>query len=88
MFLICVLSGLQATYFLGGMLVTGACTWNWFVRKDPYWEIFASSVLLGAGCSTILVTSLSMTADLIGDQTVSNCKMKTLKMVNMSKLLQ
>ena len=64
----------QATYFLGGLLIIGACTWNWFVRKNPSWEIFGSSVLLGAGCSTILVTSLSMTADLIGDQTVSLIK--------------
>lgn len=33
-------------------------------------EIYGAAVLLGAGSATILVTSLSMTADLIGTNTV------------------
>lgn len=32
--------------------------------------VYAAAVLLGAGCATILVTSLAMTADLIGPHTV------------------
>ncbi len=59
---------------MGTLLIIGACAWNWFLgtpKSNPQWEIFGSAVLLGSGCSTILVTSLSMTADLIGDQTVS-----------------
>lgn len=34
--------------------------------------MFGPAILLGAGGSTILVTSLSMTADLIGEHTVSH----------------
>lgn len=33
-------------------------------------EIYGAAALLGAGSATILVTSLSMTADLIGTNTV------------------
>ncbi|PNJ18105.1 MFSD12 isoform 3, partial [Pongo abelii] len=33
--------------------------------------VYAAAVLLGAGCATILVTSLAMTADLIGPHTNS-----------------
>lgn len=33
-------------------------------------EVYGAAVLLGAGSATILVTSLSMTADLIGTNTV------------------
>lgn len=36
-------------------------------------EIYGLAVLLGAGSATILVTSLSMTADLIGTNTVRLC---------------
>lgn len=32
--------------------------------------VYAAAVLLGTGCATILVTSLAMTADLIGPHTV------------------
>lgn len=32
--------------------------------------VYAAAVLLGMGCATILVTSLAMTADLIGPHTV------------------
>lgn len=34
-------------------------------------QIYGAAVLLGAGSATILVISLSMTAELIADQTVS-----------------
>ena len=52
-------------------MVGGSSTWLWFVNAGHEWEIFMAAALLGAGGSTILVTSLSMTADLIGDRTVS-----------------
>lgn len=32
--------------------------------------VYVAAVLLGMGCATILVTSLAMTADLIGPHTV------------------
>lgn len=32
--------------------------------------VYAVAVLLGTGCATILITSLAMTADLIGPHTV------------------
>lgn len=44
---------------------------SWVALARPVGaEIYGLAVLLGAGSATILVTSLSMTADLIGTNTV------------------
>ena len=38
---------------------------------DERQQIYGASILLGIGCSMLLVTSLAMTAELVGDNTVS-----------------
>ena len=48
--------------------------WLWALGALPAGvsqEIYAAAVILGFGCSTLLVTSLAMTAELVGDNTVS-----------------
>jgi len=59
------------TYVIGLVLVLGFATWVFFDDKMEANNIFGAAVLLGAGSATILVMSLSMTATLIGEQTVS-----------------
>uniref|UniRef100_A0A4W5KAI9 Uncharacterized protein n=1 Tax=Hucho hucho TaxID=62062 RepID=A0A4W5KAI9_9TELE len=58
------------TYFVGLLLIMAFSYW---VLLDDQMgdQIYGASVLLGVGSATILVMSLSMTADLIGDQTQS-----------------
>lgn len=53
-------------------LVLGACVWIYFGDGDNYkkFELYVVIILLGAGGTTILVTSLSITADLIGNNVV------------------
>ncbi|XP_074655672.1 major facilitator superfamily domain-containing protein 12-like [Tubulanus polymorphus] len=62
--------GRKITYFIGLLTIYGACIWFYCIslyRLDM--QIFGAAVLLGSGCSTILITSLSMTADLISENT-------------------
>ena len=61
----------QLTYILGSVLVIGACIWMFFLSSNTELEIIGAAILLGMGNSTILVTSLSILADLIGENTVS-----------------
>uniref|UniRef100_A0A4W3GEB8 Major facilitator superfamily domain containing 12a n=1 Tax=Callorhinchus milii TaxID=7868 RepID=A0A4W3GEB8_CALMI len=61
--------GRNMTYFLGLVLILAFAYWVCFFRIEK--DIFGAAVLLGSGSATILVTSLSMTADLIGDNTQS-----------------
>ena len=63
--------GRKLTYFLGATLVLASCVWMRLIDAHSSLEVFGVSILLGAGCSTILVTSLSVTADLIGNHVVS-----------------
>ncbi|CAL8276904.1 unnamed protein product [Lota lota] len=64
------LIGTAMTYFLGLLLVMAFS--YWVLLDDQMGEqVYGAAVLLGAGSATILVMSLSMTADLIGDQTQS-----------------
>lgn len=60
---------LQLTYFVGLLLVLTFAAWVALadVRGGA---VYAMAVLLGTGCATILITSLAMTADLIGPHTV------------------
>lgn len=53
------------------MLVFAFGIWVYVAKHMGADSIYGASVLLGAGTATILVMSLSMTATLIGDQTVS-----------------
>ncbi|KAJ8270560.1 hypothetical protein GJAV_G00116400 [Gymnothorax javanicus] len=62
--------GRSMTYFLGLLLILGFAYW---VLLDPKMgeRVYGAGVLLGAGSATILVMSLSMTADLIGEHSQS-----------------
>ena len=51
-------------------MVVGYSAWSWFLTGSTLWQVFGVAVLLGAGSSTLLVTSLTMTADLIGENVV------------------
>lgn len=58
------------TYFVGLLLILVFSSWVWLdVAMDQ--RVYGAAVLLGSGSATILVISLSMTADLIADQTHS-----------------
>ncbi len=56
--------------FLGLLLILAFSYW---VLLDAHMgeKVYGAAVLLGVGSATILVMSLAMTAELIGDQTVS-----------------
>ncbi|NXM05942.1 MFS12 protein, partial [Tyrannus savana] len=63
--------GRNLTYFVGILVVLAFA--SWVALASPMGaEIYGAAVLLGAGSATILVTSLSMTADLIGTNTHSS----------------
>ncbi|XP_056425613.1 major facilitator superfamily domain-containing protein 12 isoform X2 [Hyla sarda] len=57
--------GRNITYFIGLLAIAAFSAW---VALDPGLRqaVYGAAILLGAGSATILVTSLSMTADLIG----------------------
>lgn len=59
----------QLTYFVGILVILAFASWVTLTRTMGA-EIYGAAALLGAGSATILVTSLSMTADLIGTNTV------------------
>ncbi|XP_060088758.1 major facilitator superfamily domain-containing protein 12 isoform X2 [Heteronotia binoei] len=60
--------GRNLTYFLGLLIVLAFASWVALMGNMGV-EVYGAAVLLGAGSATILVTSLSMTADLIGTNT-------------------
>ncbi|KAJ8277219.1 hypothetical protein GJAV_G00072750 [Gymnothorax javanicus] len=64
------LVGIGMTYFIGLLLISGFAYWI-MVDQEIAEAIYGPVVLLGAGSAVILVMSLSMTAELIGDQTQS-----------------
>ncbi|XP_062814964.1 major facilitator superfamily domain-containing protein 12 [Anolis carolinensis] len=64
------LIGRNLTYFLGLLVILAFASWLTLADRIGV-EIYGAAVLLGAGSATILVTSLSMTADLIGSNTHS-----------------
>ncbi|KAM5237859.1 major facilitator superfamily domain-containing protein 12 [Ctenodactylus gundi] len=57
--------GRTLTYFAGLLVILAFAAWVALASRLGA-ELYAAAVLLGAGCATILVTSLAMTADLIG----------------------
>ncbi|XP_030365392.1 major facilitator superfamily domain-containing protein 12 [Strigops habroptila] len=63
--------GRNLTYFVGILVILTFASWVTLVKQMGA-EIYGAAVLLGAGSATILVTSLSMTADLIGANTRSS----------------
>lgn len=62
--------GKSMTYFVGLLLIFAFSYWV-ILNAHMGQQIYGAAILLGAGSATILVMSLSMTADLIGDQTQS-----------------
>ncbi|XP_042884480.1 major facilitator superfamily domain-containing protein 12-like [Penaeus japonicus] len=60
--------GRKRTFALGCTVGIAGCLWVWFGQGDYFvqWGIFLVATLLGIGGSTLLITSLSITADLIG----------------------
>lgn len=61
--------GRKMAFFLSAVLVLGAC--DWILVGDVGKQVFGIAILLGSGGSMALVTSLSMTADLINQNTES-----------------
>ncbi|KAK1878777.1 Major facilitator superfamily domain containing protein 12 [Dissostichus eleginoides] len=64
------LIGKSLTYFLGLLLIMAFSYWV-LLEGQMGQQVYGAAVLLGAGSATILVISLSMTAELIGGQTQS-----------------
>uniref|UniRef100_UPI003AB00449 major facilitator superfamily domain-containing protein 12-like n=1 Tax=Centroberyx gerrardi TaxID=166262 RepID=UPI003AB00449 len=64
------LIGKCLTYFVGLLLILAFSYWVLLDDKMGQ-RVYGAAVFLGAGSATILVMSLSMTADLIADQTQS-----------------
>ncbi|XP_061458116.1 major facilitator superfamily domain-containing protein 12 isoform X2 [Rhineura floridana] len=62
--------GRNLTYSLGLLTILAFACWV-ALAKQIGLEVYGAAILLGAGSATILVTSLSMTADLIGTNTHS-----------------
>ena len=52
------------------MFGIGACVWIYFLNDDNAKQVYGAVVLLGLGGSTMLVTSLAMTSDLIANNVV------------------
>ena len=57
------------TYFVGLLVILAFAAWV-ALADELGMAVYVAAVLLGMGCATILVTSLAMTADLIGPHTV------------------
>ena len=53
---------------MGYLFGISGCAWVWIGGDEGYrvWGIYIVAALLGIGGSTLLITSLSITADLIG----------------------
>ncbi|KAK7086674.1 Major facilitator superfamily domain-containing protein 12 [Halocaridina rubra] len=60
--------GRKCSFALGCIVGLGGCLWIWLGAGNYYiyWGIFVVAALLGMGGSVLLITSLSFTADLIG----------------------
>ena len=59
-------AGRKMTYVIGALFVAGSCVAMWFLHENRGYLIIGVAVALGIGTSTILVSSLSITSDLIG----------------------
>ena len=58
-------------YFLGCIVMIAGAIWATLLEYDQVFGIYFLGVLFGAGTSTILVQSLAMTAELIGENSTS-----------------
>ena len=59
----------QVTFSLGCLVGLVACIWLGLDESNSFqtWGVYVVAAMLGVGGSTLLITSLSFTADLIGD---------------------
>lgn len=62
----------KAICFVGLLLTIVSCAAMWLLTKDNAIFVLIPAVLLGTGGCILLITSLSMTADLIGKHTESS----------------
>ncbi|XP_063058140.1 major facilitator superfamily domain containing 12b, partial [Engraulis encrasicolus] len=62
--------GISMTYLVGLVLIVAFGLWI-LLDKSMGSRIYGGAVLLGSGCSVILIMSLSLTSRLIGEQTQS-----------------
>ncbi|XP_066889254.1 major facilitator superfamily domain-containing protein 12 isoform X8 [Kogia breviceps] len=62
--------GRNMTYFAGLLVILAFAAWV-ALADELGVAVYVVAVLLGVGCATVLVTSLAMTADLIGPHTHS-----------------
>lgn len=62
------LVGGKITYFLGLVFSISFCVWTWFIPEKSL-QVFGTAALNGIGGSTILVTSLALSSELIGENT-------------------
>jgi len=60
-----VLIVLQMTLVIGIVFTLSGCVWLFFISKTPL-QVIGPSILIGAGGSVLIVTSLAMTTDIIG----------------------
>ncbi|XP_065053899.1 major facilitator superfamily domain-containing protein 12-like [Rhopilema esculentum] len=58
--------GGRLTFIVGCIAALGSFVWLFMVSKDARASVYVAALLMGCGCSIMLVTSLAMTADLIG----------------------
>ncbi|CAL4113988.1 unnamed protein product, partial [Meganyctiphanes norvegica] len=61
--------GSKATFTVGCLVGLSGCVWVALDRSEQFniWGIYLVASLLGIGGSTLLITSIAITADLIGD---------------------
>ncbi|CAL4091613.1 unnamed protein product [Meganyctiphanes norvegica] len=62
-------AGRKVTFSLGCLVGLIACIWLGLDQTTPFrtWGVYVVAAMLGVGGSTLLITSLSFTADLIGN---------------------
>ncbi|GFO01548.1 major facilitator superfamily domain-containing protein 12-like, partial [Plakobranchus ocellatus] len=63
--------GRKATYVAAVGIGAASCVWMYFVPEKSS-QVYGCAVLMGCAGSLLLITSLSMTSDLIGSNVVSN----------------
>ncbi|KAK0057321.1 major facilitator superfamily domain-containing protein 12-like isoform X2 [Biomphalaria pfeifferi] len=62
--------GRKPSFVLAAVIGLGSCTWMYFIEKKSD-QVYAAACLLGLAGSLLLITSLSMTSDLIANNTES-----------------
>lgn len=58
--------GPKCAYFIGSVISVFACLWVAFWQSSASWELYAIASLFGLGSSVTMISSLCITADMIG----------------------